>query len=213
MVKKRDRNKKEPKGLVYFDEMTQFSRMNYEELKEYMDKKKQPNIVPLSDEEVRRRINADPKLMARVIVAMSHAMGQAKETAQLHTVEGSEEINSIEKILPEQMFISSGPGPLEGKYYAVLMRPATEKELRKDPEQLFIHLNKMKMGYDTREEALNVASQMLPSVPVLTDPKNNTYEYPSYESFWGKYRIEAHERRKEKNARRQERYTRGRKKL
>jgi hypothetical protein len=83
---------------------------------------------------------------------------------------------SAVKVSPDDYLITVGPGEIEDRFYAVIMRP----DPTLDPP--FKTEATSKYGFDTALEAKMDAAQQFPALPVLieSNDEGNVYEYPFF---------------------------------
>lgn len=122
--------------------------------------------------------------------------------------------NGYEKILPEECFLSIGPGPLEDRFYPVLMAPkdspmvqGKEHYLKESPDGEFLILATLKMGYDTAYEALKEAGRTMTAVSVWHDGE---YQWLWFDEFEANILRQADEKRRAKKERQMRRFNQGR---
>jgi len=102
---------------------------------------------------------------------------------------------SIDKVDPSEFFISTGPGPSEGRYYGCVMRPASDEEiLEQNTEEFIVVAIETGPGHRETMQALESAAMRYPTLPVLMGDK---YFYPCFKSYDRKRKIlaQAEERR------------------
>lgn len=99
------------------------------------------------------------------------------------------DLNRIEKILPSEMFISVGPGEIEGQYYACVMAPVESTDEYKI-------IAKCNYGFETEGQAKQDAARQYPSLPVLSGP--DEYQYPYYNMRKMRILLEAKGKRERK---------------
>lgn len=102
-------------------------------------------------------------------------------------VEQDPRFHRIEKILPSEFFISTGPGELEDKHYACIMAP------KKNEADGYDVVAKCRYGFDGPREAMDDAARQYPSLPILSGP--DEYQYPFYDMRKMQILAEAQERR------------------
>lgn len=108
--------------------------------------------------------------------------------SQRPRVEDDPRFHRPEKISPAEFFISTGPGPVEGKHYAVVMAPDDTEDSG------YKVMARSKYGFDDPADAKADAGKQFPSLPVLSGPEQ--YSYPFYDMRKMRILIEADQRRK-----------------
>lgn len=103
----------------------------------------------------------------------------------------------LEKISPNEYFISVGPGEIEGKYYATIMAPSKDPESPTGYDIIAI----CRYGFDTELGAKVDAAKQFPSLPVLGG--TDSYSYPYYNQHKLQVILKAQELRDRKAAKRQ----------
>lgn len=130
-------------------------------------------------------------------------MTQKQEQPEIQFDEYYARFLSKRKVHQREYFISVGPGPQEDRYYACIMRPATDEEILNGSDEFIIFgKENNKCGHRTADDAKKAAAQRYPTLPVLV--VGDTYFYPCYESYARKLRVlhEAEKKRQRKKRRR-----------
>lgn len=106
---------------------------------------------------------------------------------------------SKRKVHQREFFISVGPGPQPERYYACIMRPATDEEILSGSDEFIVFgKENNRWGHAAADDAKKAAAQRYPTLPVLIS--GDTYFYPCYESYARKIRVltQAEDRRRRK---------------
>lgn len=110
------------------------------------------------------------------------------------TFEENPRWNGPKKIPPTEMLITTGPGAIEGQYYPVIIKQ--RDILIVGEKNAWDVLARMKMGFDTEDEALMFAARSMRAVPIL---RHGKIRYPYFNKH-ATNAMDAAEARRERRA-------------